>query len=329
MSTPLLRWLVAPPTTLTTHSSQAVPEVTEDDINAIRRACDLFEALDHEFGGGHARTAAVQYLHTEVTPLLRGRFAPETGRSLFAASARFAAKVGAMAYDAGLHDLGRRYFLQSLNLAHLGNDRLLGAKSLALLSHQANFLGRFRSAVDLARTAKTGAAHHATPAVRAMLAAMEARGLASLGDDHACTRALDEMEQAFHQIDPMTEPAWMGYFDASEAADESAHCAHDLGHGIRAIDHAHRSITLAPKGFRRSRTFAGLIQASAYLKQADADPEAACALARTAITQAGTLRSARVRTYITRLRSDLEPYASSRHVRELDEFLADAPLVRR
>ncbi|MFL1427516.1 MULTISPECIES: hypothetical protein [unclassified Nocardiopsis] len=329
LSTPLLRWLVAPPATLTTNTSQAAPEVTTDDVNAIGRACDLFEALDHEFGGGHARTAAVQYLHSEVAPLLRGNFTLETGRALFAASARFAAKTGAMAYDAGLHDIGRRYFLQSLTFAHLGGDRLLGAKALALLSHQANFLGHFRSAVDLARTAKTGAAHHATPAVRAMLAAMEARGLASLGDDHACARALHEMEEAFDQLDPETEPAWMGYFDASEIADESAHCFHDLGHGTSAIDHAHRSISLAPAGFRRSRTFAGLIQAGAHLRLPDADPEAACTLTRTTITHAGTLRSARVRTYITRLRGDLEPYAETRHVRELDEFLADAPLTRR
>jgi transcriptional regulator with XRE-family HTH domain len=328
LSVPLLRWLVAPPALLATATARTAPEVTHGDVAAITRACDLFEALDHEFGGGHARTAAVQYLHSEVGPLLRGRSTPDVGRALFSASARFAAKTGAMAYDAGLHALGRRYFLQSLNLAHLAGDRLLGAKALALLSHQANFLGHYRSSIDLARTAKTGIAGQATPAVRAMLAAMEARGLASLGDQASCTRALHEMEDAFQQVNSATEPAWMRYFDASELSDELAHCFHDLGQGRHAIDHAQQSVVLSPAGFQRSRAFAGLIHAGAHLKQAKADPEAACGVAREAIVKAGTLRSARVRTYITRLRSELEPYADTRHVREFDEFLADAPLIR-
>lgn len=120
----------------------------------------------------------------------------------------------------------------------------------------------------------------------------------------------------------------MSYFDASEVADELAHCQHDLSHGADAIEHAYHSKMMAPSHLRRSRTFAGLIQASAHLRTANADPDAACALARTAIVEAGHLRSARVRTYITRLRSDLAPYAALRSVREFEEFLVEAPLVK-
>lgn len=328
LSTPLLRWLVAPPAVLEPESGAQL-NVTRDDVHAITRACDLFEALDHEFGGGHARTAAVQYLNSEVAPLLRGRFTEKVGRALFSASARFAAKTGAMAYDAGLHHLGRRYFLQALNLAHLGSDRLFGAKALALLSHQANFLGDFRSAVDLARTAKAGAGSEATPAVHTMLAAMEARGLASLGEERACTRALTEMEDAFTRIDTEQEPGWMGYFDSSELADEFAHCFHDLGRGALAIEHAQRSVALAPAAFRRSRTFAGLVQADAHLLEDTRDLEAACSLAEQAITGASRLRSARVRTYIVRFQGNLEPYAKARPVREFREALADSLVLQR
>ncbi len=327
LSTPLLRWLVAPPALIGT-GADAQLNVTEDDVHAITRACDLFETLDHEFGGGHARTAAVQYLTSEVAPLLRGRFTPQVGRALFSASARFAAKTGAMAYDAGLHALGRRYFLQSLNLAHLGSNRLLGAKALALLSHQANFLGDFRSAVDLARTAKAGTGAQATPAIRAMLAAMEARGLASLGEERACASALKEMENAFAAIDNEQEPAWMGYFNSSEMADEFAHCFHDLGRGPQAVEHAQRSIALAPTSFRRSRTFAGLVRAGAHLMTPAKDIEAACTVARHTIEAASRLRSARVHAYITRFQASLEPYARTRPVREFQEFLVDSPLAR-
>jgi hypothetical protein len=222
LSTPLLRWLLAPPAIIEADLHGQV-NVSAGDVHAINRACDLFETLDHEFGGGHARTAAVQYLASEVTPLLHGRYTPHLGKSLFSASARFATKVGAMAYDSGNHALGRRYFLLGLNLAHLAGDRLLGAKVLGLLSHQANFLGEFRSALDFARTAKAGAQGHATPAVQAMLAAMEARALASLNDERACTAALADMERAFARISTDDEPVWMGYFVRHEAAWSERH----------------------------------------------------------------------------------------------------------
>ena len=327
LSTASLRWLVNQPVTPAERRPQTDREVTEAHVHAIARTCDIFTALDHEFGGGHARMAAVQYLHSEVAPLLIGQYTLEVGRNLYAASARFTAKVGAMAYDAGLHPLARHYFVHSLSLANLGADRLLGAKALALLSHQANLLGQASTALDLARTAQAGTVETATPAIRAMLAAMEARALATLGDETACTRALHRMEEAFHHTG-VEDPVWMSYFDASEVADEIAHCQHDLNHGGAAIDHAYRSKMMAPPNLRRSRTFAGLIQASAHLRTANADPDAACALARTAVVEAGHLRSARVRTYITRLRSDLAPYAALRSVREFEEFLAEAPLVR-
>ncbi|MBE2997197.1 regulator [Nocardiopsis sp. HNM0947] len=327
LTTASLRWLIDRPSPIPEARAADGREVSHAHVDAIERTCDMFTALDHEFGGGHARTAAVQYLHSEVGPLLRGNYAPDTGRRLYAASARLTAKVGATGYDAGLHALARHYFMQSMALAHAAGDRAMGAKALALLSHQANLLGEAHSAVDLARTAQAGTADSATPAVRAMLAAMEARGRATLGDASGATRALHEMEQAFHHIGP-EDPSWMGYFDGSEVADEFAHCFHDLGYGATAIDHAQLSVKLAPESLRRSRTFAALVSASAHLRMACPDPEAACALARAAITDAGHLRSARVRAYITRLRSDLAPYASSRHVREFDEFLSEAPVAQ-
>ncbi|GAA1117875.1 hypothetical protein [Nocardiopsis metallicus] len=160
-----------------------------------------------------------------------------------------------------------------------------------------------------------------------MLAAMEARGLASLGEERACTRALTEMEDAFDRSDADQEPLWMGYFDGSEVADELAHCFHDLGRGALAIEHAQRSVEMAPPAFRRSRTFAGLVQAGAYLMDGDRDLEAACAIAEQTIGNASRLRSARVRSYIARFQESLVPYAKARPVREFGSALADSPLV--
>ncbi|GAA3766557.1 hypothetical protein [Salinactinospora qingdaonensis] len=316
ITAPVLRWLVAPPALLGLSSSEKIT-VSADDVAAVRRACHLFEALDHEFGGGHARSTAVQYLHSEVVPLLRGNYTTAMGSELFAATSHFSYKVGAMAYDAALHGLARRYFMQALNFAHLASDAALAGKALALMSHQANFLGDYRSAVDFARSAKAGTGKAVTPGVYAMYSAMEARGLASLGEERECTVALTEMEQGFGKRGS-EEPEWLDYFDEAEVHDEFAHCFHDLGRARTAADHAHRATTLTRQEYRRSRTFAGLILASSHLigepwKQ---DVERACALAEKALNDAGTLRSARVHAYVRQFNERLTPYTKTTAVQE-------------
>ncbi|WP_017608839.1 hypothetical protein [Nocardiopsis xinjiangensis] len=302
--------------------------MSDTDIAAIDRTCVLFAELDDEFGGAHARTSAVQYLHSEIGPLLQSDYTAKRGQRLFGAVARFTAQAGAMAEDAALHHLARHYFLQSLTFAHLGSDRLLAAHALILLSHHANLLGQYGHALELACIATVGTRGEATPAVRTRLAAARARALASLGEEAACARALHEMEEALQHTGHRGDPEWMAYFDASEADLQIAHCCHDLGQGRRAVEHARRFLATAPRSRRRNRTIAGLLQAGAQLRTTEADPLAAGALVRTTIQQAGHLYSARVRIRLTRLRADLQPYAANRSVEELENFLAETPLAR-
>lgn len=61
--------------------------VSGGDIAALRSVGELFRALDHAYGGGHARQALVRYLEHEAEPMLRGVYGEQTGRHLFAAAA--------------------------------------------------------------------------------------------------------------------------------------------------------------------------------------------------------------------------------------------------
>lgn len=317
-----LAWLAAPPESFLPRNHGSNNQVSDTDIAAIDRTCVLFTELDGEFGGAHARTSAVQYLHSEIGPLLQSDYTAKRGQRLFGAVARFTAQTGAMAEDAGLHHLARSYFLQSLIFAHLGSDRLLAAHALIMLSHHANLLGQCGYALDLARIATVGALDEATPAVRTRLAAARARALASLGEETACARVLHEMEEALQHTGHRGDPEWMASFDGSEADLQLAHCFHDLGQGQRAIEHARRFLAAAQRSHRRNRTIAGLLQAGAQLRTTEADPRAASALARTTIQRNGHLRSARVRVHLTRLHADLQPYAANHAVTELEDFLA-------
>jgi hypothetical protein len=305
LTTPVMRWLLAPPAPGGPVSGRSI-RVGASDVEAVRATVRMFEDLDHRFGGGHARTAAVQYLASEVNPLLHGNYTEAVGRSLFAVTAQFTYKTGAMAYDMGLHGLARRYFVQALSLAHASGDRALGGKVLALMSHQANFCGEHAEAVDLARAAKLGGKGHATPTVQAMYCAMEARALASQGDKRACVRALREAEAAFARRNPADDPDWIAYFDQAEFHDEFGHCFRALRQAADTVYHASLSLDVSAEVYARSRTFCRLTLAGAHLDRRDV--EQACAVASEALGFVDRLKSARVRAYLSDFDRRLAPY---------------------
>lgn len=319
LTTPMARWLLAGPAGSPERRGRSI-RVGPSDVEAIRATVHMFEDLDHRFGGGHARTAAVQYLHSTVAPMLHGSYTATVGRALFAVAAQFTYKTGAMAYDVGLHGLARRYFVQALNLAHTSGDRALGGKVLALMSHQSNFLGEYLEAVDLARAAKLGAKGHATPRIQAMYCAMEARALASQGNRYECITALGEAERSFTRAvhDP-DEPAWISYFDRAELHDEFSHCFRALRERDEAEHYATLAFRESADGYPRSRTFSRLTLANAHLdvrRTRDRDVERACAIATDAVTSVRDLKSARVRAYFEEFDRRLQPYERLRPARD-------------
>ncbi|WP_432942824.1 hypothetical protein ACQPXM_38010 [Kribbella sp. CA-253562] len=316
LTTAMARWLLAPPTD-PPYRSGSTGRVGSDDVEAVRATLHLFERLDHQFGGGHARTAAVQYLTDAVTPLLHASYTDVTGRQLFSVAAQFTYKTGAMAYDVGLHGLARRYFVQALDLAHVSGDRPLGGKVLALMSHQANFLGEYQEAVDFARAAALGASTSATPRVRAMYAAMQARGLASLGDRRSCLRMMKAAETDFAKSTEADEPDWIGYFDHAELQDELTHCFTALRAPREAERHAILALGEDPEMHPRSRTFCRISLATSYLDAGEVPK--ACATASEALAAAGRIKSARVRRYVRVFDRRLDAFGAQRSIGEFRE----------
>jgi tetratricopeptide (TPR) repeat protein len=313
LTTPMARWLVSPPAD-PPYGTRGGRRVGADDVAAVRATLQMFERLDHQFGGGHARTAAVQYLDDAVTPLLQANYSDAIGRELFSVAAQFTYKTGAMAYDVGLHGLARRYFVQALNLAHASGDRPLGGKVLALMSHQANYLGEFREAVDLARAAALGAGADATPRVRSMYAAMEARALASIGDKRACLRMMRQAETTFAKSAEVDEPDWIAYFDQAELHDELAHCFTALRAPREAERHAHAALGQSMDLHPRSRTFCRISLATSYLDAGEVLQ--ACDTAGEALEAAGRIKSARVRKYVRTFDNALNSFGSHRSISE-------------
>ncbi|WP_329278022.1 regulator [Streptomyces sp. NBC_00691] len=295
--------------------------VSSGDIAALRSVGELFRALDHAYGGGHARQALVRYLEHEAEPMLRGTYGESVGRRLFAAAADLTRLAGWTSYDIAAHGLAQRYFVQALRLAQAAGDRAYGSYVLLTMSCQAVYLGHGREAVQLARVAQQGVGPAAPPVVQAMLHAVEARGHAVLGEARACSASLVRAERALEAARPGDEvPYWARMFDEAQLADELGHCHRDLQQYRPAAQHAERALQLRAPGFARSRLFCRVVLATSRLALGELDQ--ACALGAEAAQQASEMRSARAVEYVRDFERRLEPYRDAAAARTYRDRVA-------
>ncbi|MFF3844714.1 hypothetical protein [Streptomyces sp. NPDC002328] len=265
-NTATLRWLVAPPDVeLTRTGNRAIGTV---DVEMVRSTAEAFSMLDGKFGGGHARRALIQYLHTDVRPMLGGQYSDTVGKQLHSAVAEALLLAGWMSYDSGLHSIAQRYFIQALRMAQTAADRLLGGSVLSAMSHQATFMGRYQDAVTLARAACAGPAAALGPTMAAQFRAMEARALARLGDERGCDLALVDAERKLDQRTADSDPPYIAYFDEVELAAEIGHCFRDLRRSVEATARGTGSI-FGDGMNNRSDFFATMVLAEAYLNQGE------------------------------------------------------------
>ncbi len=322
-----LRWLVDAGQQVGREHTNG-PRIGTADVARFRATVELFAQLDDRFGGGHARQALVQYLHTDASRLLQGRYRDDVGRKLFSATAEATLLAAWMTYDSAPgRALAQRYFIQALALAKAGDDRLLGASILDAMSHQATYTGRFSEAANLARAARAGTRGIATATLTSHFRAMEARALARLGDAKGCDRALAGAVSEFGRRRPEEDPDWIRYFDEAELSAEISHCLRDLGRSVDATRHASSSLVAVDDAtFVRSDFFVMMVLADAHL--AAGEVERACSVALSALNAGEQIRSARCIGYLREFRRHLAAAGENRAATELEEQAINSRLWR-
>ena len=280
----------AAPTVITDHLFAAplwvTPEASEvvarTDVAArIRTTVRSIADLDFRFGGGHVRQLLLSYWKSEIIPELRKDYPQPIRTELMGAAADAAEVLGWSAYDAGYHGAAQRYFVQGLRLSREAGDHLMGGQILSNLSHQANYLGHFDSALRLARAAQSVTVSNTTATVSAMFLAMEARALASLGDTRGCIAALGQAENVFDRRNPASDPDWIGYFDELELAGEAAHCFRDLSLPKETMRFAGQAIDPI-RTPARTRSFITMVSAVGELRAGNLDGESTAPATSTA-----------------------------------------------
>lgn len=298
--------------------------ITEFDVVAVRDATAMFSSFDYKFGGGRPKSMVASFLDTEVLPNIP-HVSPQDpiGREYFREVAALTRLAGWTAYDTGAHGLAQRYLTQAFRLARAAGDKALCGRILAGMSHQANFLGHYQRAVDLARAAYKGANGHATPRTMALFHAMEARALASMGKEDDTVAALLTAERWHGQGSPDDDPEWIQYFDSAELHAELAHCFRDLGKGELAGEHAEISLREAGSVYVRSTSFVRTVLSTAYL--IDGELDKALDEARAVFQVATQLKSTRVRAYLDDFRQRLiSMHPNDATARDFLEFAEEA-----
>ncbi|MFR9726042.1 transcriptional regulator [Streptomyces sp. MS19] len=326
---PLHQWATATPSALAARGGR----IGATDVEGIRAVTTVFRDADNRHGGVLSRRAVVAQMADANDLLKTASYRDEdTARALFAAVADLGSVAGWMTFDAGKHRSAQRLFITALHAASEAGDRALGAHILQCMARQMSHLGHYREALDLVSLAEYGARHEATPATRAMLAALRARFHAILGQIPESERAAGTARQLFTTVDPAVEPPHMAFFDEAELCAtlgvvHQIAVKHDHGPSRRvraqsSLELLNRARGLRPEHRVRSAAFDAIGLARTHLAIGDVD--AALAQTHRALGVFRSIGSPRVGDSLSDLHQEAAPYGTSRAGTELRELLAEA-----
>lgn len=323
---PMKRWLSPVPDS--PPAGRATGRLTDEEMDRLEETIRLFRGWDAQCGGGLRRMAIVGQLH-EVTELLRDTYPPALSERLFRMASELALLAGWMAYDIGMQPSAQRYFVLALHAAREAGDTPLGAHILATMSRQMIHINRAQDALELIHLAQYGSHGTTTPRVQSMLAALEARAYANLGDADNCRRAIAAAEDLFPGDGPESprgrDPEWISFFGEAELYAENGHSYRDLAYRFPALTgQADKAIDRAVELFAdddshvRSRALNVVGMATVRLQQRE--PDAAVQYVHTASELVQRLRSKRVEDRLRATAAGIVArYPDQRSAREANE----------
>ncbi|MFJ2704455.1 tol-pal system YbgF family protein [Streptomyces sp. NPDC087428] len=301
------------------------------EVAAVRDMVRVFSEMDERHGGQHGRSALVQYLRDDVSPLCRGRFrTEEIRRHMLSAASRGVHLLGWKSYDAGQQGLAQRYYLQSYALAVesgiTGHDGFV----MRTMAMQGLKLHRPEHCQGLAETGLNRAKGKVGTQTESLFRIVHAHTLAKSGRRQAAL-AETERARALLAARPGDEvPFWALAWGPPVASVHSrtAKVYETLGEHRAAAEQYGRAATSRPSG-TYARIVALDLVAGAEMQLKGGQIEQACTTWGRALDHMDGVRSVRTRKAVTSMRSDLARFRSRgvRCAAELDEraidFLSD------
>lgn len=307
-----------------TPNKAGIRHVGQADVAAVRDVIVLFSQIDQRLGGGHGRTAVVQYLTNEVTSYLKGSFASDAvRREMFAAAGELAYLVGWMSFDNDEHAAAQRYFAASTKLSAEANDAPLTGHVLRAMAHQAIDLGQPQQGLQLAEASVSGTRYQAAcPRERALLKVVHAKALSAAGEKAESAKALFEAERDLAAAsDSDHEPARVFFFSEASLAHETACALRDSGDMAGAAEQFELSVRKR-KATTFTRTHAVTLGYLGTVQARRGELEQACATWTSALDAMGGVQSGRTRNVARDIRATVAPYRHIAGASEIDERAA-------
>ncbi len=179
----------------------------------------LFE-LDDRHGGVAVYQVAARIAQHLQDALRRGSYTPQVGSDLRAVTAATMEHAGWLAYDAGMQDQARRWWLETCHLSdptHVPEAHITALASMALQA-SAGPASAARETIDLAHAARAAAGTSASPTLLSVLAAREAVGLAKANDATAANSKITESRRYLDQGRRGDEPLWLNFWGEADLA---------------------------------------------------------------------------------------------------------------
>lgn len=200
-------WLVAdealPPPSRS--RGEQVPGVA---IEMLTVRIQQLRQLDDSGSSGLVLDWALQDLQWAQRLAAKYSYDASTGRRLHRIIAELGQLTAWLTADQGMDELSNSRFLSALGAARAAGDRPLAAYIISCMSYRAGWAGRAEEALRLIRIARKGSAQEDMGIGQALLATREARAHASLGDEAACQRALEDAAELSRTGRPSAEPPW-------------------------------------------------------------------------------------------------------------------------
>lgn len=279
------------------------------EVATVREIVATFTRADERLGGGAGRTPLAEYLATDATTYLRGRFANSTVRAeMYGAVAELARLAGFKAHDAGREGLAQRYYLHAWQLAR-ESDLAHAAFVLRLIAHQAIDLGHGRHCVHLAEAACTAGRGRVDDATLGQLNLALARTHAAAGDNRAARAALAQAERCITARTPDSDRPWWALAMGAPQPLLATHTAKTL----RALadpaveEHLHESVRRWDAATHPRVRALQLCDLGAYYAE-HGRLEPACHAWTSALHLLDGVDSARARTAVSGIRTALSPF---------------------
>lgn len=310
-------------------SERAAPgshAVGRGDLEAVCEMASLFSGIDQRRGGGHARTAVVQYLTTDVARYLRGTYADDRVRKgMFSAASELAYLAGWMAFDNSEHTIAQHYFTLAVKLAAEADDAPMAGHILRAMAHQAVDLGHYKHGLDLATASLEGKRYQlACPRERALFGVVYAKTLGATGQKQAAATALLQAENDLAAASSGDEePSRVFFFGAASLAHQTACTLRDTGDLSGALREFRRSVRTR-KATTFTRTHVVTLGSFGAVQLHSGNLDEACATWTKALNTIDGIRSGRARQVVHGMRSALSPFRNRGiiTVKEFDERAA-------